>query len=616
MAIISPSLLGNSLTMSSDTITSFNELDLPEDILRALTDIGYEAPSPIQAACIPLLKQGGDMIGQAQTGTGKTAAFALPTLAQIDVSLKKPQVCVICPTRELAIQVAEAYNEYAKHIKGFRVLPIYGGQPYPPQLRQLERGVHVVVGTPGRIMDHMRRKSLNWDNLKTLVLDEADEMLRMGFIDDVEWILEHTPDERQIALFSATMPAPIKKVANNFLNEPEHIQIKSKAKTASTVTQQFLTVSNNYKLEALTRVLESENSDATIIFMRTKSSCDELAGKLTARGFSAEAIHGDMVQKQREKMVQQLKDGKIDIIIATDVAARGLDVERISHVINYDIPYDSESYVHRIGRTGRAGRSGKAILFVTPRERHLLRMIERNNSTQIERMSLPTVETINDERARRFYEEVQQQIISGDSASYVSIIEQIQTEHNQSGVEIAAAMASLMFKDKPLLLDSLPDIPDFESKEKHDKGGKEKSSRGKAPVRTQAEPLTGNPEIAMHRFVIHVGRNHGVNPKNIVGAIANEADLESRYIGNIKLFNDVATVDLPADMPKEVFQVLAKARVCGQALNIELASDYLKGDGPKKKAKGRRSNSSGKRGDKEGFNKKRSSPSKSKKKKS
>lgn len=571
--------------MSETQSAVFSQLALPAPILQSLESIGYEKPSPIQAECIPLLLEGHDLIGQAQTGTGKTAAFALPTLAQIDVSLKQPQVCVICPTRELAIQVAEAFNEYAKFIKGFKVLPIYGGQPYPPQLKQLERGVHVVVGTPGRVMDHMRRGSLKWDALKTLVLDEADEMLRMGFIDDVEWILEHTPESRQIALFSATMPKPIKKVADSFLHEPKYVQIESKAKTASTIEQQFLTVSNNYKLEALTRVLESENTDAVIIFMRTKSSCDDLSSRLTARGFSAEAIHGDMQQKQREQIVQQLKDSKIDIVIATDVAARGLDVERISHVINYDIPHDSESYVHRIGRTGRAGRKGKAILFVTPRERHLLRMIERNNSTKIARMSLPSVEVINDERTRRFFDDVQQQIISGEHTDYVALMEQIQSEHNQSGVEIAAALASMYFKDKPLLLDSLPDLPDFEKEPGNKRPDRNKKSKGKAPVSTQPEQLKGKPDVKLDRYVIHVGRDHGVTPGNIVGAIANEADMSSQYIGNIKLFDDVTTVDLPEGMPKEVLQILRKARVCGRALDIELAKDYVK-DSKKPSGKG------------------------------
>ncbi|WMS88794.1 DEAD/DEAH box helicase [Pleionea litopenaei] len=579
--------------MSENTTVSFEQLSLPDSILQALKVIGYEKPSPIQEACIPLIQQDIDLIGQAQTGTGKTAAFALPSLAKVDVSVNKPQVCVICPTRELAIQVAEAFGEYAKFIKGFRVLPIYGGQPYPPQLRQLDKGVHVVVGTPGRIMDHMRRGSLKWDHLKTLVLDEADEMLRMGFIDDVEWILEHTPEQRQIALFSATMPKPIKKVAEKFLNEPQHVQIESKAKTASTIEQLFVSVSNNYKLEALTRILESENSDATIIFMRTKSSCDELAKKLTARGFSAEAIHGDMQQKQREQMVQQLKDNKIDIIIATDVAARGLDVERISHVINYDIPHDSESYVHRIGRTGRAGREGKAILFVAPRERHLLRMIERNNSTTIARMSLPSVEVINDERTRRFLDDVQQQIIAGEHEAFRHIIERIQSEHNQSGVDIASALASLLFKDKPLLLENLPEIPDFEDSKGGRSNSNKPSGRGKAPVRTQAEPLKGDPDVELQRYVIHVGRDHGVSPKHIVGAIANEAEMESRYIGNIKLFDDVSTVDLPSGMPPEVMRILQRARVCGQSLNIELASEYLKGDSdggkPGRKHKGGKS---------------------------
>ncbi|MEM9101702.1 MAG: DEAD/DEAH box helicase [Pseudomonadota bacterium] len=572
--------------MSENFVARFDQLALPENILSALSSIGYEKPSPIQAECIPLVLDGIDLIGQAQTGTGKTAAFALPALTKIDINLRKPQVCIICPTRELALQVAEACTEYAKNMPGFRVLPIYGGQPYPPQLRQLDRGVHLIVGTPGRIMDHMRRGSLKWDHLKLLVLDEADEMLRMGFMEDVEWILEHTPEKRQIALFSATMPPAIKKVAKTFLQDPQHIQVKSKTKTASTIEQLFLTVSNNHKLEALTRVLESESSDATIVFTRTKSNCDELAKKLSARGFSAEAIHGDMAQNQREKIVQRLKSSKVDIVIATDVAARGLDVERISHVINFDIPQDPESYVHRIGRTGRAGRSGRAISFVTPREKRLLRIIEQTNTTKIQRMSLPSLEVINDERTRRFFDQIQQQIIAGEHESYLNLLEDLQNKNNQTGLEIAAAVVSLLYKDRPLLLQSLPELPDME------KGGRKERQSRHENISAKAEPLKGHPDVLLQRYVLRVGKQNRVTPKNIVGAIANEAGLDSDFIGNIHLYEDISTVDLPEGMPQDVLQMMKNVRVCGKKIEMELASDYLKGNKPTYKPSGkkRRSN--------------------------
>ncbi|HEY9050292.1 MAG TPA: DEAD/DEAH box helicase, partial [Gammaproteobacteria bacterium] len=383
---------------SSTTPVTFDQLGLSDSILQSLNNIGYENPSAIQAQTIPLLLAGRDVLGQAQTGTGKTAAFALPLLSNIDITQKDPQILVLAPTRELAIQVAEAFQKYAAHIKGFHVLPIYGGQEYRGQIRSLERGVHVVVGTPGRVMDHMRRGTLKLKSLTCLVLDEADEMLRMGFIDDVEWILEQTPPKRQIALFSATMPDAVRRIANQHLNEPEHVTIKLKTTTADTIRQRYWPVSGLHKLDALTRILEAEEFDAMIIFVRTKIATTELAEKLEARGYAAAALNGDIQQNQRERTIEHLKNGKLDILIATDVAARGLDVERISHVVNYDIPNDTESYVHRIGRTGRAGRKGDAILFVAPREKRLLHAIEKATRQKIEMMELPSTEDINDQR--------------------------------------------------------------------------------------------------------------------------------------------------------------------------------------------------------------------------
>ena len=386
----------------TDSTPQFEQLGLPENILKAVKELGYETPSPIQAQAIPTLLSGKDILGQAQTGTGKTAAFALPLLANIDANKSETQVLVLAPTRELAIQVAEACQSYAKHMKNFHVLPIYGGQSYSNQLRQLKRGAQVVVGTPGRVMDHMRRGTLKLNTLKTLVLDEADEMLRMGFIDDVEWVLEHTPEDRQIALFSATMPREIKKVAQNHLTDPEIIKIADKTATAKTINQRYMMTSGIDKLEALTRVLEMETYDGVIIFVRTKIATEELASKLNARGYSAAALNGDIAQAAREKTVDRLKKGGIDILIGTDVVARGLDVERISHVINYDVPYDTEAYVHRIGRTGRAGRSGDAILFITPREKRMLRSIEKATSQAITRMDVPTANVINQIRVDQF----------------------------------------------------------------------------------------------------------------------------------------------------------------------------------------------------------------------
>jgi ATP-dependent RNA helicase DeaD len=432
---------------------TFSDLALGEAVLRALQDVGYESPSPIQAATIPHLLAGRDVVGQAQTGTGKTAAFALPILTKIDVRETRPQALVLVPTRELAIQVAEAFQKYATYMKGFHVLPVYGGQSYTPQLQSLRRGVQVVVATPGRAMDHMKRGTLDLSSLKHLVLDEADEMLRMGFIDDVEWILEQIPAERQIALFSATMPTQVRRIAQQHLRDPAEVTIKSKTTTASKIRQRYWIVSGMHKLDALTRILEAESFDAMIVFTRTKIATEELAAKLSARGFAVEALNGDIVQQQRERTISRLKSAQIDIVVATDVAARGLDVERVSHVVNYDVPYDPESYVHRIGRTGRAGRSGDAILFIAPRERNMLRVIERTTRQPVEQMQLPTIEDVNDRRVSKFNEKLTAAIAANAGQPFLSLIENYERDNNVSAMDIAAALASIAQGATPLLLE-------------------------------------------------------------------------------------------------------------------------------------------------------------------
>ena len=538
---------------------SFSELALAGPILQALQEIGYEAPSPIQAASIPPLLEGKDLVGQAQTGTGKTAAFALPTLSRVDLNLQQPQVLVLAPTRELAIQVCEAFQAYARHLQGFHILPVYGGQGMGAQLRQLQRGVHIVVGTPGRVMDHLRRKTLNLEHLRSIVLDEADEMLKMGFIDDVEWILEHTPPTRQIALFSATMPPVIRKIAQRHLNEPQEVKIQAKTTTVDTITQRHWQVTGLHKLDALTRILEVEAFDAMIIFVRTKTSTVELAEKLEARGYAAAALNGDMNQVLREKTVERLKNKSLDIVIATDVAARGLDVERISHVVNYDIPYDTEAYVHRIGRTGRAGRKGEAILFVSPREKRMLRAIEQATRQKIAPMQLPTRQDVADRRIAQFKQGITDTIEAQDLTVFEDVIEQYQQEHNVSTNEIAAALAYLAQKERPLVIneEAMPTAtpPPASRKRRDDR------SAGKSAAL----------QAGMQRYRIEVGRDHGVQPKNIVGAIANEAGLDSQLIGHIKLHDSYSTVDLPEGMPKEVFQHLREVWVCDRKLNISQA---------------------------------------------
>ncbi len=584
--------------MSEPSFPLFSDLNLSEPLLRVLKELGYEAPSPIQAATIPLLLNNRDVLGQAQTGTGKTAAFALPILSRIDIKQSTPQALVLAPTRELAIQVAEAFQRYASHIPNFHVLPIYGGQSYGAQLSALRRGVHVVVGTPGRVIDHLEKGSLDLSKVKTLVLDEADEMLRMGFIDDVEMILQKTPDSRQTALFSATMPSAIKRIATTYLRDPDLITVAAKTGTADNIRQRYWLVSGMQKLEALTRILEAETFDGMIIFARTKLGTEELATKLQARGFSAAAINGDIQQQQRERTIQQLKDGKIDILVATDVAARGLDVERISHVINYDVPHDPESYTHRIGRTGRAGRSGEAILFIAPRERNLLKAIERATRQPISVLELPSVQAVNDVRISRFKDQIGEAIAAGGLETFRTLIEDYEREHNVPAVEIAAALAKLARGDVPLLLDKKTDAKRIDAERSWSEtrpvsGGRferadfvsqrpERSERSERPARAEQgeraafprkERVARAPDAGMQTFRIEVGHAHGVKPGNIVGAIANEASLDSKYIGRIEIYDDYSTLDLPDNLPGEMLEQLKKVWVAGQQLNISADGD-------------------------------------------
>jgi len=552
------------------SVTSFQELALCAPILKVLKEIGYETPSPIQAASIPHLLEGHDILGQAQTGTGKTAAFALPLLNNIDVNLKQPQILVLAPTRELAIQVAEAFQVYARHLKGFHVLPIYGGQSIATQLRQLRRGAQVIIGTPGRVMDHLRRKSLSLKSLRSLVLDEADEMLKMGFIDDVEWILTQTPEDKQIALFSATMPEVIRRVAKKYLREPKEVKIKTATQTVSTIQQKYWQVSGLHKLDALTRILEVEEFDAVIIFVRTKTETVELAEKLEARGHSTSALNGDMNQALRERTIENLKNKSLDIVVATDVAARGLDVPRITHVVNYDIPYDTEAYVHRIGRTGRAGRTGTAILFVSPRETRMLRAIERATKQPIEKMQLPSTEDVTSKRVSQFKQQIVDIIESEDLSFMHQIISQFEQEKDISTHEIAAALAFIAQKGRPLKLkEQKPAREKFTSRARKHADDNRNNGRRNDKSRDK-NPRFRRMDMNMLNYRIEVGRNQGATPGDIVGAIANEAQIDSQHIGHIKLFDEFSTIELPDGMPKEVFDHLKKVRVRQQKLNISL----------------------------------------------
>ena len=561
----------------SDTV-SFSQLMLPEAIVRAVTELGYESPSPIQAAAIPKLLAGEDVLGQAQTGTGKTGAFALPLLARLDPAQNDPQILVLAPTRELAIQVAEAFQAYARYMPAFHVLPLYGGQSYTNQLKSLKRGSQVIVGTPGRILDHLERGTLKLDKLRAIVLDEADEMLRMGFIDDVQTIMDATPPGRQVAMFSATMPAPIRAIAQKHLKNAEEIKIASKTSTVERITQRYVMLDGNQKLDALTRVLEGEEYDASIVFVRTKSATEEIAEKLGARGYAVACLNGDMNQAHREQTIRRMKASQLDIIVATDVAARGLDVERISLVVNYDIPYDSEAYVHRIGRTGRAGREGKAILFVSPRERRLLRTIEHATKQPIEPMSLPTGQVIEQRRIESFREQLAQTIETQNLSFFETLITDWREKLETTDADLAAALLYLAQKDQPLnVAKQFPELRQpharAERSERSDRPGdrRDRPERGERPAGDRAErgprqrrEMQGD----YNTYRIEVGKEHGVRAGDIVGAIANEANIDSQFIGNIKLFDHFSTVELPANIPNEIFQHLKKVYVRKQKLNI------------------------------------------------
>jgi len=536
-------------TAAEQPSVRFADLDLKPAIQQAIQDSGYETPSPIQAQAIPPLLEGRDLIGMAQTGTGKTAAFSLPLLSRIDISVRAPQMLVLAPTRELAIQVAEAIAGYARHLPDFHIAPIYGGQAMFQQRKLLARGVHVVVGTPGRIQDHLRRGTLQFDQIRMVVLDEADEMLRMGFIDDVDAILGEVPPERQVALFSATMPEPIRRIAQRHLRDPLEIKIKATTSTVSAIRQRFWPVSGMHKPDALTRILEVEDFDAAIIFVRTRQATNELAERLQARGHAAAALSGEMGQAEREKTVEKLKNGQLDIIVATDVAARGLDVPRISHVINYDIPYDTEAYVHRIGRTGRAGRSGDAILFVTPREKRMLKAIERATRQPIEQMRLPSTTDIASRRSAQLKDQITAVREAEELTPFVELLNEYQNEHDIEMAEVAAALAFMLQKDRPVIAEHIKEMAPPPAMQERDRGPRDDSDK--------------------LRYRIAVGREHGVTPGNIVGALTNEGGINGRQIGAIDIESDHSFVDLPANLPDRLIQQLSNIHLFGIKLALQ-----------------------------------------------
>ena len=547
---------------------SFAHLSLSDDVQKAIATAGYKVPSPIQAAVIPHLLDGRDLIGQAQTGTGKTAAFALPLLSQIDCKNRNVQVLVLAPTRELAMQVADSFSKYADNVDRFSVAAIYGGQDYEPQLRQLRRGVQVVVGTPGRVIDHIRRGTLDVSAIQCLVLDEADEMLNMGFLDDVEFVLAKTPSETQIALFSATLPDPIRRIAEKYLKNPEMIRIKQKTVTAANVRQRCLFAPPREKIGLLIRLLEAELTDGVIVFAKTKDSTVSLAEKLSKHGYAASALNGDMPQSVRERTVSKLKKGQLDILVATDVAARGLDVSRVSHVINFDPPHDSESYVHRIGRTGRAGRSGEAIILLTRNQRGRLRQIERVTRQPIEIVDPPTIEAINKMRVDRYKEKITETISKRDTTFFRELIEQFTEEMGLPIEDVAAALADMACGGRPLLMKEPPKQSRRRENFDDDRSNRLKGGRGDRDARGGKRRFSGPVQDGMARFRVEVGRVDGVKPGNLVGAIANEAGINGEFIGPIQISHGHTTIDLPADMPEDILQTLRKTWVAGKRLNL------------------------------------------------
>ncbi len=563
--------------------TTFADLGLKAPILEALNDLGYEKPSPIQAECIPHLLNGRDVLGMAQTGSGKTAAFSLPLLHNIDPDLRAPQILVLAPTRELAVQVAEAMTDFSKHMHGVNVVALYGGQRYDVQLRALRQGSQIVVGTPGRLLDHLKRGTLDLSKLSGLVLDEADEMLRMGFIEDVETIMAQIPEGHQTALFSATMPEAIRRITRRFMKEPQEVRIQSSVTTRPDISQSYWSVYGMRKNEALVRFLEAEDFDAAIIFVRTKNATLEVAEALERNGYNSAALNGDMNQALREQTLERLKDGRLDILIATDVAARGLDVERISLVVNYDIPMDSESYVHRIGRTGRAGRAGRALLFVENRERRLLRNIERTMKLTIPEVELPNAELLGTRRLEKFAAKVQQQLESSDLDQYRALLAKIQpsSEEEMDIETLAAALLKMAQGERPLILP--PDAPmrpkrEFrERDERFERRGDRNDRNDRGPRTERAgedRPRRERRDVGdMELYRIEVGRDDGVEVRHIVGAIANEGDISSRYIGNIKLFGSHSTIELPKGMPGEVLQHFTRTRILNKPMNMQLLGD-------------------------------------------
>jgi ATP-dependent RNA helicase DeaD len=541
-------------TPAEEPRPTFADLGVDNRVLRALDDVGYETPSPIQAATIPALLEGRHVVGLAQTGTGKTAAFALPILSQVDLRQKTPQALVLAPTRELALQVSEAFERYAAHLPGLHVLPVYGGQAYGVQLSALRRGVHVVVGTPGRIMDHLDKGTLDLSELRFLVLDEADEMLKMGFAEDVETILADTPDDKHVALFSATMPAAIRRISKKYLTDPVEITVEARTRTAANITQRFLQVAHAQKLDALTRILEIENFEAMIVFVRTKQATEVLAERLRARGFSAVAINGDVPQVQRERTIEQLRKGKLDILVATDVAARGLDVDRISHVLNYDIPTDTEAYVHRIGRTGRAGRSGDAILFVTPRERYLLKAIEKATRQKLTPMPLPSVADVNETRVARFTDSITEALASDKIGFFRDLVTDYEQERDVPAADIAAALAVMAQDGRPLLMEEPPPEPERPARKERPTGGKKPARRSSGGFAT---------------YRIAVGKRHRVEPRQIVGAIANEGGLGRDDFGLIDIRGDHSLVELPADLSPDTLERLGRTRISGKLIELQ-----------------------------------------------
>lgn len=553
-------------------LVRFDDLGLSADVLKAIKHEGFEQPTPIQERAIPVILSGRDMIGQAQTGTGKTAAFALPILSLLPSRQKRIFALVLEPTRELALQVAESFSRFAHFIDDFRVAPIYGGASYESQIRSLRHGAQVVVATPGRLIDLIEKGRLDFSEVRHIVIDEADEMLRMGFIDDVDWILDKVPGEHQTALFSATMPPVIRRIATAHLTDPEQVRIESHTTTATTVRQRYWVATGAHKIDAMTRMLEVEPYEAVLVFVRTKTDAEDVANKLAARGLACAALHGDIPQRQREKIIERLKSGSLDIIIATDVAARGLDVDRITHVFNYDIPYDAESYVHRIGRTGRAGRTGEAILFVSPRERRALRQIERVTHQRIEPMRMPTIADVNKRRLENFRNQVLETIEAGNLEPYLEVISDLLTDDSLEPEMLAAALAKMAQRDGSLLLDESEPEPKMRTFDDHDFGLGPRGERRRGGPSAEPVPLRDFPNIKMVRYRLAVGRRDVVKPGQIVGAIANEANIDSKYIGEISIYDTFSVVDLPEGMPRETMDILARARVCGRPLDLRVYS--------------------------------------------